>query len=37
MFRKGLASFLPLIIHEIADIIIELIKQRREKKQSQKQ
>lgn len=32
MFRKGLAKLLPLLIHEIAEAIIERIKERRERK-----
>jgi hypothetical protein len=32
MFLRGLAKLLPLIIHEIAEVIIERIKERRERK-----
>lgn len=37
MFRKGLAKLLPLIIHEIAEAIIERIKERRERKNVEQQ
>jgi hypothetical protein len=32
---KGLAKLLPLIIHEIAEVIIEKIRERRERKVQQ--
>lgn len=35
MFFRGLAKLLPLIIHEIAEAIIERIKERRERKDQQ--
>ncbi len=35
MFFRGLAKLLPLIIHEIAEVIIEKLKERRERKDQQ--
>lgn len=35
MFFRGLAKLLPLIIHEIAEVIIEKLKERRERKVQQ--
>ena len=35
MFFRGLAKLLPLIIHEIAEVIIERLKERRERKVEQ--
>lgn len=37
MFFRGLAKLLPLIIHEIAEVIIEKIKERRERKVLERQ
>lgn len=37
MFFRGLAKLLPLIIHEIAEVIIEKIKERRERKEVEQQ
>ncbi|XDZ55422.1 hypothetical protein FlaCF_2470 [Flavobacterium tructae] len=32
MFFRGLAKLLPLIIHEIAEVIIERIKERKQRR-----
>lgn len=37
MFFRGLAKLLPLIIHEIAEVIIGKIKERRERKEVEQQ
>jgi len=37
MFFRGLAKLLPLIIHEIAEVIIERLKVRRERKELEQQ
>lgn len=37
MFFKGLLKLLPLIIHEIAEVLIEKIKERRERKEVEQQ
>jgi hypothetical protein len=37
MFLRGLSKLLPLIIHEIADVIIEKIKERRERREFEQQ
>ncbi len=37
MFFRGLAKLLPLIIHEIAEVIIEKIRERRERKEVEQQ
>lgn len=37
MFLRGLAKLLPLIIHEIAEVIIERLKERRERKELEQQ
>ena len=34
---RGLSKLLPLIIHEIVDVIIERIKERRERKELERQ
>lgn len=34
---RGLAKLLPLLIHEIAEIIIDRLKERRERKELEKQ
>lgn len=35
MFFRGLLKLLPLIIHEIAEVVIEKLKERRERKVQQ--
>lgn len=37
MFFRGLLKLLPLIIHEIAEALIERIKERRERKEIEQQ
>lgn len=37
MFFRGLLKLLPLIIHEIAGVIIEKIKERKERKEIEQQ
>lgn len=37
MFFRGLLKLLPLIIHEIAEVVIEKIKERRERKEIERQ
>lgn len=37
MLLRGLAKLLPLIIHEIAEVIIERIKERKERKNVEQQ